>query len=79
MKNSVDYLDGNNFIFHHNTAATSISVPEDPVVATAPPPPSSDFVSINFVILHIISCQLACLVFKDYVCFNLNYVDVLIF
>lgn len=52
LKSSVDYLDSNNFIFHHDTAATSILVMED--VAIVPPPPSSDFFSDAFhdIILH---------------------------
>ena len=47
--NSIDYLGGNNYIFHHDTVVVGIPISKDPVVATAPPPPSSNFVSSDCV------------------------------
>lgn len=43
FKSSVNYLGSSNFIFHHDTVAVSISVPEHIVVP--PPPPSTDALS----------------------------------
>lgn len=41
LKSSIDYLGSNNFIFHHDTDVTSITIPEDAVVTR--PPPSTNF------------------------------------
>lgn len=40
LKSSIDYLNSNDLVFHHDTNATSIPVSEDTIVA--PPPPSSN-------------------------------------